>query len=85
MNPFLTKSSKSDDQHVQQIRHKHGRRTYLSVGVGGDSQSLLEQEPIRSKDSCLLSYNIEETYTRVLSFVEYYIFNHFLCVKNTTN
>ena len=58
-NPFLTKSKKSDDRHVQRIRHKHGRCSYLSVGVGGDSQSLLEREPTRSKDRGLLSYNID--------------------------
>ena len=50
----LTKSKKSDDWHVQQIWHKHGRRSYLSDGVGGDSQSLLEREPTRSKDICSL-------------------------------
>ena len=58
-NPFLTKSEKSDDRHVQRIRRKHGRHSYLSVGVGGDSQSLLEREPTRSKDRGLLSYNID--------------------------
>ena len=57
-NPFLTKSKKSNDRHVQRIRHKHGRRSYLSVGVGGDTQSLLYLEPILSKDSSLVSYNI---------------------------
>ena len=25
------------------VRERHGRRPYLSVGIGGDSQSLLEQ------------------------------------------
>ena len=58
-NPFLTKSKKSDDRHVQRIRRKCGRRSYLSVGVGGDSQSLLEREPTRSEDRGLLSYNID--------------------------
>ena len=52
MNPFLTKSKKSDD------RHKHCRRSYLSVDVGGDTQSFLELEPIWSKDRGLVSYNI---------------------------
>ena len=42
---------------MQQIRQKHDRRSYLSVGIGGDSQSLLEREPTRSKDRGLLSYN----------------------------
>ena len=50
---------KSDDQHVQRTRPKHGRRSYISVGIGGDSQSLLEGEPLRSKDKGLLSYNID--------------------------
>ena len=67
MNPFLTKSKKSDDQRVQQIRHKHGRRSYLSVGVRGDSQSLLEREPTRSKDRGLLSYNIQGVDTLLCS------------------
>ena len=48
---------KSDDRHVQRTRPKHGRRSYLSVGIGSDSQSLLEWEPLRSKDRGLLSYN----------------------------
>ena len=60
MNPFLTNSKKSDDRHVHRIRQKHGRRSYLSVGIGGDSQSFLELEPIRSKDRGLLSYNIDD-------------------------
>ena len=41
--------------------HKHGRRSYLSVGRFGDSQSLLEREPLRSKDRGLYSYNIDDT------------------------
>ena len=41
-NPFLTKNKLSDVRHVQRIRHKDGRRSYLSVGVGSDSQSLLD-------------------------------------------
>ena len=49
-NPFLTKSKKADDRHVQRILHKHGRRSYLSVGVGGDARILLELEPARSYD-----------------------------------
>ena len=47
---------KSDDRHMQRTRPKHGRRSYLSVGIGSDSQSLLEREPLRSKDRGLLSY-----------------------------
>ena len=66
-NPFLTKSKKSDDRHMQRIRHKHGRRSYLSVGVGGDSQSLLELGPIRSKCRGLLSYNIDSIQTMEMS------------------
>ena len=57
-----TKSKKSDDRHVQGIRYKHGLRSYLSVGVGGesgDSESLLEREATRSKVRSLLSYNID--------------------------
>ena len=42
-------------------RHKHGRRSYLSGGTGGGSQSLLEREPLQSKYRGLLSYNIEDT------------------------
>ena len=34
---------------MQQTR-KHGRSSYLSDGIGGDSQSLIEREPLRSKD-----------------------------------
>ena len=44
---------------MQRTRQKHGRRSYLSVGIGGDSQSLPEREPTRSKDRDLLSYNID--------------------------
>ena len=59
MNPFLTNSKKSDDRNVQQTHvYKHGRRSYLSVGIGGDSQSTLEREPLRSKDRGLLSIDI---------------------------
>ena len=32
-NPFFTKSNKCDVRHVQRIRQKHGRRSYLSVGI----------------------------------------------------
>ena len=32
MNPFLTKSKKSDDRHVERKQHKRGRCSY-SVGV----------------------------------------------------
>ena len=59
-NPFLTNSKKPDGRHVQRTRQKHGRRSYLSVDIGGDSQSLLEPEPTWSKDRCLLSYNIDK-------------------------
>ena len=47
------------DRHVHRKLHKHGRRSYLSVGTFGDSQSLLEREPLRSKDRGLFSYNID--------------------------
>ena len=59
MIPFSTRSKTSDARHMQRIWHKHGRRSYLTVGVSGDSQSLLELEPIRSKDRSILSYNID--------------------------
>ena len=56
---------------MQRTRQKHGRRSYLSVGIGGDSQSLLERDPLRSNDRGLLSYiNIDimpkNTYQSVL-------------------
>ena len=44
---------------MQRKHPKHARRSYLSVGIGGDSQSLLEREPLQSKDRGLLSYNID--------------------------
>ena len=58
-NPFLTNSKKSDHRHIQRIRYKHGRHSYISVAVVRDSQSVLELEPVRSKDMGLLSYNID--------------------------
>ena len=58
-NSFLTKIKKSDDRHVQRIRHEHDRRSYLSLDVGCDSHSRLELKHIRSKDRGLLSYNID--------------------------
>ena len=60
-NPFLMNSKRSDERHVQRTRQKHGRRSYLSVGIGGDSQSLLEREPTWGKEWGLLSYNIDES------------------------
>ena len=65
-NSFLTKSKTFDERHVQRIRYKHGRRSYLFVGVGGDSQSLPEQEPTRSNVRGLLSYNIEVSGTELI-------------------
>ena len=44
---------------MQRTRPKHGRRSYISTGIGGDSQGLLEREPLQSKDTGLLSYNID--------------------------
>ena len=44
---------------MHQTRHKHGRCSYLSDGIGGDSQSLLEPEPLRRKDRGIFSYNID--------------------------
>ena len=32
------------------------------MGIGGDSQSLLEREPTQSKDRGLLSYNIDNVF-----------------------
>ena len=58
-NPFFMKSKKSDDRHVQRIRHKHSRCPYLAVGVSGDSDSLLELQPTWYKGRGLLSYNID--------------------------
>ena len=51
--------------------HKHGRRSYLSVGTFGDSQSFLEREPLRSKDRGLFSYNIDtrHVFTRSRSWL----------------
>ena len=34
---LLTTSKISNGRHVQRTRPKHGRRSYLSVGIGGDS------------------------------------------------
>ena len=45
---------------MHQTRHKHGRCSYLSDGICGDSQSLLEPEPLRSKDRGLSFYNIDD-------------------------
>ena len=57
-NPFLTNGKKIRRSKRATNTRKHGRRSYLSVGIGGDSQSLLEREPLRSKAMGLLSYNI---------------------------
>ena len=45
---------------MQRTRPKHGQRSYLSVGIVGDSQGLLERETLWSKDRGLLSYNMEQ-------------------------
>ena len=50
-NPLLTNSKKNPT--IDTIE----TRSYHSLGVGGDSQSIIEREPIRSKDRRLLSYN----------------------------
>ena len=55
-NPFLTNSKKIRRSKLATNTNKHGRRSYLSVGIGGDSQSLLERELLRSKDRGILSY-----------------------------
>ena len=44
---------------MQRTRQKHGRRSYLSVGIGDDAHRLLEPEPLRSKNRGFLSYNID--------------------------
>ena len=53
---------------MHRTRHKHGRRSYLSDGIGGDSQRLLEREHLRSKDRGLLSYNIEDIGPNLFKF-----------------
>ena len=58
-NPFLTNSKKIRRSKRATNTHKHGRSSYLSVGKGGDVQTLLEAEPLRSKDRGLFTYNIE--------------------------
>ena len=50
-----------------QTRHKQGRRSYLSDGIGCASQSLLEPEPLRSKDRGLFSYNIDIIITPIFA------------------
>ena len=60
INPFLTKSAKAVDRHVQRIRYKHSRRSYLAVGVSDDSHNRLELELIRPKDRDLLSFRDTE-------------------------
>ena len=50
--------------------HKHGRKSYLSVGTGGDVQTLLKAEPLRSKDRGLFTYNIETSKEPVCPRVE---------------
>ena len=54
-NPFLMNSKTSDDRNVLQTHIN----TYFSDGTCGDSQSLVEREPLRSKDRGLLTYNID--------------------------
>ena len=58
-NPFLTNSKKIRRSKRATNTHKHGRSSYLSVGTGGDVQTLLEAEPLRSKDRGLFTYNID--------------------------
>ena len=54
---------------MHRTRHKHVQRSYLSDGIGGDSQSLLERESLRSKDKGLLSdsYNTDVMMDRKIS------------------
>ena len=61
-NPFLTKSKNLNltiDTCNEYDTNTVDTSSYLSVDVGGDSQSLLEWEPTWSKDRSLLSYNID--------------------------
>ena len=58
-NPFLTNSKKIRRSKRATNTHKHGRKSYLSVGTGGDVQTLLKAEPLRSKDRGLFTYNID--------------------------
>ena len=58
-NPFLRNSNKNRWLKRATNTHKHGRSSYLSVGTGGDVQTLLEAEPLRSKDRGLFTYNID--------------------------
>ena len=58
-NPFLTNSKQIRRSKRATNTHKHGRSSYLSVGTGGDVQTLLKAEPLRSKDRGLFTYNID--------------------------
>ena len=68
---FFTKSKKIRRSKHATNTHKHGRGSYLSDGIRGDSQSPVEAEPLRSlcgafaeplrsKDRGFFSYNIDE-------------------------
>ena len=61
-NPFLTNSKKIRRSKHATNTHKHGRGSYLSEGTRGDSQSLVEAEPLRSKDRGLFTYNIDPSH-----------------------
>ena len=63
---FLTNSKKIRRSKRATNTHKHGRSSYLSVGTGGDVQTLLEAEPLRSKDRGLHTYNIDIYYENVI-------------------
>ena len=56
-NPFFTNSKKIRRSKHATNTHKHGRGSYLSDGIRGDSQSPVEAEPLRSKDRGLFTYN----------------------------
>ena len=64
MNPCFTKSKTSDDRHVQCIRHKHGRRSYIAVIVGSRLElehtrfKERDREREREREMGQLSYNI---------------------------
>ena len=70
-NPFLTNSKKIRRSKHATNTYKHGRSSYLSVGTGGDVQTLLEAEPLRSKDRGLFTYNILDDYPASLGFTIY--------------
>ena len=68
-NPFLTNSKKIRRSKRATNTHKHGRKSYLSVGTGGDVQTLLKAEPLRSKDRGPFTYNIDVAVKKTFTLV----------------